>query len=189
MPSVEFEIAYLQAGVPLLESYLLSNDLYRSIGSPAPGGQSAFPQLTIGSLLLSQARLNARRLDERQRSGLAAIDQELYACQYRWRTAWDRKSAQEFSARLKLWGDFLGEYRLSPENHSDRYAYEVRRRVMLELLTPFVQNQRPAEMELLSGLDTLLTSVLVAGKFIWEPDIAEGFPPERYWYLYGSMRG
>jgi hypothetical protein len=189
MPSVEFEIAYLNAGVSLLESYLLSNDLYWSIGSQAPGGQGAFPQLTIGSLLLSQARLHARRLDEQQRSRLAAIDQELYACQYRWRTAWNKKSAQEFSARLKLWGDFLGEYRLSPENHADRYAYEVRRRVMLDLLTPFVPHPPPAETELLSGLDALLNSVLVGGKFIWEPDIAGGFPPERYWYLYGSIRG
>jgi hypothetical protein len=189
MPTVEFEIAYFHAGVQLLEDYLLSKELYWSISTPAPVGEGAFPQLTIGSLLLSQARLHARSLDEQMRTKLAAIEEKMYDCQYRWRIAWEKKCTQEFSARLKLWRDFLEEYRTAPENHADRYAYEVRRRAMLDLLSPFVQFATPAERELLAGLDALLNILLVKGKFIWEDDLTGGFPQERFWYLYGSIRG
>lgn len=189
MPTAEYELAYLRAGIQLLESYLVSKELYWSIPATPPGGGGPFPQLTPGSLLLAQARLHARHLAEPLLTELAVVDQELLDLQYSWRVAWERKCAHDFSARLKLWRDFLEEVRSNPENHADRYAYEVRRRVMLELISPFVDFESPAERELLAGLDRLLSALSENGNFIWESDLAAGFPRDRFWYLYGSIRG
>ena len=44
------------------------------------------------------------------------------------------------------------------------------------------------EIQLLDGLDKLLKSTFKPGKFIWEADIASGFPPQIYWYLYGEIK-
>ena len=54
MPSPEYDLRYLKAGIEQLESYLLSSDVYWSIGTRAPAGETPYPQLTIGGLLLAR---------------------------------------------------------------------------------------------------------------------------------------
>jgi hypothetical protein len=188
MPSVVYDLGYLRAGVAALESYLLSKELYWNLGAGSPPGEPAFPPLTLGYLLLSQARLHARQLDLPQRDELARLDEGLDDIRSRWRVAWERKAAQDFRARLNLWRDFLEEYREMPEANADRYAYEVRRRVMLHLLEPETLEINPAETGLLGGLDRVVESVLTPGDFVWERDLASGFPRDTYWYLFGRLK-
>jgi hypothetical protein len=106
----------------------------------------------------------------------------------KWRVAWEQKTAQEFRARLNLWRDFLEEYRQNQEANADRYPYEVQRRVMIDLLEVWSADISRAESELLSALDQLLKSVWIPGDFIWDDNLAPGFPPDRFWYLYGGLK-
>jgi len=188
MPSIESDIGYLGAALPILKDFLLSGDIYWSLGSTPPPGETAYPQLTLGGVLLAQRRLQAHREAQKNNKAGSRLDAELERIQLKMRVSWEQKASREFGARSRLWRDFLEDYRSEPGNHSDRYAYEVTRRVMLELLEPYSSNLPPAEVELLQGLDELLRAVFLPGDFIWEADLAAGFSESTFWYLYGHLR-
>jgi hypothetical protein len=188
MPSVEYDLRYLRAGVPLLEQYLMSNEVYWPVGVKAPAGETPYPRLTLGGLLLAQKRLHAQELDANQRSELAALDEEMDGVRSRWRVAWGSKASADFKARLRLWRDFLEEYRKDKNNNADRYPYEVSRRVLLQLVRPDADNLEQADRDVLAGLDSLLRAFVEPGQFIWEPKLESGFPHSDYWYLYGRLR-
>jgi hypothetical protein len=188
MATLEGEFSYLRAAIGLLDGYLLANDLYWPVGIKAPVGSPPYPQLTLGNMLLSLKRLKAHPLSVEQQAELTELEQELYRLQTKWRVAWEEKAAREFSARSKLWRDFLEEYRSSPENHADRYPYEINRRVLLELLAPQTSKIMRAELEMLAGLDKLLNAYFIPGSFVWDEELAIGFPPQPFWYLYGRMK-
>jgi hypothetical protein len=188
MSTAAYELGYLEAGIEILKDYLLSNDLYWAMGASPPPGEPAFRQLTLGGLLLNERRLLARPLSparDVQRQQWATKLQDFI---YRHRVAWERKASREFQARLRLWANFLNEYRDNPENHADRYGYEVERRVMLQLLSPYARDVRPTEQDLLGSLDMLLQAVFITGSFVWEAEVAGGFDPSVFWYLYGGLR-
>lgn len=188
VPSAEYDLGYLKAAIPILENYLLSKDLYWSLADNPPRGELAYPQLTLGNLFQFHARLNARQLAFDQQAEFERLDNQLWAIATRWRLAWETKAKREFSARLRLWRDFLEEYRSDPENHADRYAYEVGRRVQLTLLGEQTREIPEAERELLAGLDRLLEAMFVPGSFVWDDELTKGFPVPPYWYLYGRLR-
>jgi len=188
MPSFDYDFQYLKAGVHALEQYLLAAEVYWPLGVKAPGGEPPYPLLTLGALLLARTRLNVLDLDTPQGAALQKLELEISALHSRWSVAWEKKAAREFSARLRLWGDYLEEVRAQPENHLDRYAYEVGRRVMLALLQEQASGVPAAEIELLNGLDHLLRGLFASGAFIWEDVYQRAFPPQSYWYLYGSLK-
>ena len=187
MPSPEYDLGYLQAGVNILESYLLSSELYWTVGVRPPGGGPAYPQLTLGGINLSLARLRSRNLSVQNEAKFKSLESDFDTMRSRWQVAWEEKASHEFHARLFLWRDFLEEYRAHPANHVDRYAYEVSRRVMIQLLSTDAIKVPQVEAELLDGLDALLKSIFIPGPFIWETEIADGFPRSTYWYLYGKI--
>jgi hypothetical protein len=189
MPSAQSDLRYLEAATGLLEDYLLSKDVYWQLGADAPAGDPPFPSLTLGGVLLAQARLNARALEGDLRSRRDRINFQIEALRMKWRVAWERKAREEFSARLVLWRNFLEDYRLDPDSNADRYPYEVGRRVMLDLLEGEAGQLRNAEREMFSGLDLILNAYFQPGDFVWEPELVGGFPKNRYSYLYGRLKG
>jgi hypothetical protein len=188
MPSFEYDLRYLQAGVDQLEAYLLSGDLYWTIGVSAPKGEPPYPQLTPGGLLLSRQRLSATAETPAQQAELVPMDERLDSLRSRWRTAWGNKARQDFHARLRLWRDYLEEYREKPSAHYDRYSYEVGRRVQLHLLAAEAVDIPQAEMDAVNGLDKLLQAVFRPGPFLWDDLLASSFPQPTYWYLYGNLK-
>jgi uncharacterized protein YukE len=174
---MEKDRAYLEAGIPELGDYLLSNELYWPI---AARGYD-LPRLTIGGMLLVKTRLEAR--GERIEALVAQLD----TVRSKWRAAWETKAGREVQARIRLWSNYLTDYRQNPEGHADAYPHEVRFRVMLHLLLAELPTP-PAEQEGLSQLDGVLRASLSPGDFIWEADLQPGFPREVYWFLYGKLR-
>jgi hypothetical protein len=188
MPSSEYDLRYLQAGLIDLQGYLLSNELYWPVGASPPTGEPPYPRMTLGNLLLAKARLQGHQLTQEQKVEFEKLGQRLEATRSEWRVAWGNKAKREFSARLSLWRDFLEEYRKKPEANVDRYPYEVTRRATLELLVPEAEQTPPEEEELLSGLDNLLKAVFVTGEFVWDEEIKDAFPKQNYWFLYGKPK-
>jgi hypothetical protein len=188
MPSIEYDLKYIQAGLVDLEGYLLSKELYWPVGATAPAGETHYPRLTLGNLLLARARLSGRELSPEQSSEFERLDQLLQETRQNWKVAWEQKAAKEFSARLRLWRDFINDYRKQPKSNLDRYAYEVNRRVTLQLLTPETAEVPDEETELLNGLDELLRAVFIPGEFVWDGDLKVSFPKNIFWYLYGMPK-
>lgn len=187
MPTFDYDFRYMQAALEQLDSYLLGKDIYRPIGVVPPPGESPYPQLTLGTLLLAKERAQANAQTNSQRADSDRLVDGLEAIRSKWRSAWGRKATTEFNARLNLWADFLNDYRRHPDANEDRYAYEISRRVMLHLLLPDTLDLPEANQELLSSLDLLLKTVLIPGQFIWDEILQTAFPKDPYWYLYGYL--
>ena len=152
---------YLSAGVPELETYLLSKELYYPLGLN-------LPQLTLGGILLSLARMGTQA---------AKFEAQVGAIHSKWQSAWDAKSSREVGARSELWTNYLAEYREDPKSESRLYSQNVRYRAMLSLLGKIEHDS-----------DTFVKSVFKEGKFVWEEECAPNFPRETFWYLYGTLK-
>jgi hypothetical protein len=187
MKSIEYDLRYIKAGLELLEKYLLSDEVFWPLNTNPPEGEPDYPRLTLDWLLLARSRLAGHRMSAEQKEQVEEVISNLEFNRTKWRVAWERKAGQCFQVRERMWRDFLQEYQDNPQENADRYAYEVRLRVMLELLKSEFRQQNIADEDLLSGLDRYLQSVLVPYGFIWDPEIQAGFPENVYWYLYGKL--
>lgn len=187
MPTFDSDFQFILSALDQLESYLLTKDIYRPIGIRAPKGEPPYPQFTLGSLLLAKERAQVTAQSPVEKAQLTRKLNELEAIHSKWRSAWGSKASAEFRSRLKLWSDYLSEYRDEPEAHEDRYAYEISRRVMLELLQPDTIDLPSADEELLLVLDNMLRAVFAPGEFLWDDPLRMAFPKEDYWYLYGFL--
>jgi len=185
MPVFSYYRVYLQAGIREAERYLLSNVLFWPLNIAPAVSEPSYPNLTLGGLLLYGAC--ARTLVETgsQIAEMRKIDSEIDMIRTRWQVAWDRKAAWEFKSRLRQWGNVLKEIRVDPEDNIAYYHYEVRPRVFLNLLQAEIKSIDPAHQEHLDGLDLMLGAIFAPGDFIWEPELASGFPVENFWYLWG----
>jgi hypothetical protein len=188
MTSAEYELRFIASGIELLENYLLSNDIYRTPGIRAHPGEPPYPQFTLGWLLLSRIKAEVRCRDLIQRTELERLQQEIEKIRSHWRTSRSKKAKAEFRARLNLWRDYLEEYRDNPRENSGRYAHEVNRRVLLDLLRNEADQIPDPEIEFLHGLDNLLKAVFVAGDFTWDDDLCPAFSKSSFWYLYGMPK-
>ena len=188
MSSAEYDLGYMDAAVELLEKYLLSKQIYWKMIASAPPGDPPYPSLTIGGLLLARTRTQARQLTPKQTQQFTQLDGEIDRVRSKWWTAWENKAQDEYRSRLNLWRDFLEEFRQEPEDNTDRYTYEVGRRVMLDLLDGETGGILPAEQQMLSGLDNILSGLLVPGEFIWDKELAAGFSRDEFPYLYGTLK-
>ena len=187
MKSFEYEFRFVQAGTDSLESYLLSDELFWPLDVHPPAGEPAYPQLTLGSLLLSRLRLAAYPKSQAQADQSAQLFSKMDSIRARWKVAWEKKAGHSFSVRLRMWRDYIEEYRNAPQDNTDRYGYEVRLRVMLTLLHGEGAGEDQAEVDLLSALDRFIRAVLVRSDFIWDMELRAGFPEQEYWYLYGKL--
>jgi|APFre7841882724_1041349.scaffolds.fasta_scaffold40144_1 hypothetical protein len=183
MKSASKDLRFLTSGVEILENYLLSNHLNWPVSSGAP----YYHQFNLGNLELALNRLKAFKLTDAQQATLDTLDVQINTIRERWRSMWGQKAGAEFRARLNLWRNFLIDYQESAKSNFDRYAHEVTQRVQLQLLMNDATGIPVEEIQLLDGLDKLLKSTFKPGKFIWEADLASGFPPQVYWYLYGEV--
>ena len=159
--STQKDLQYLIAGVPQLQDYLLSEQLYYPLSL-------ALPQLTLGGILLSLARMGTQA---------AEFKTQVEVVHSKWRSAWEAKSIREVEARSRLWFDYLSEYREDPKAGGRLYSQNVRYRAMMGLLGKIEDDS-----------DAFVKSVFKEGGFVWEEECAPNFPRETFWYLYGTLK-
>jgi hypothetical protein len=155
------DFQYLTAGVPQLQDYLLSEQLYYPLSMN-------LPQLTLGGLLLALKRAGTQA---------SKFEAQVEAVRSKWRSAWDVKSSREAKARSELWKNYLSEYRDDPKVGVRLYPQNVRYRAMLTLLGKVDDDS-----------DGFVRSVFREGGFVWEAECAPNFPQKTFWYLYGTLK-
>jgi hypothetical protein len=179
MPSAKYELFFLNEALKEMTRFLLSKSLYWPLGLKRWPGEPPYPRLTLGTLLLSRARLQAFR--DEVPAEAADVDEKLDNFKNRWAVIYQNKAAAEFPVRLRRWNALLDE-RTHPQ-----YANSVRLRVILHLLTGTLEKP-PGEGSMLDGLDVQLRRLLVHSDFVWDAELAPAFPQEPYWYLWGLPR-
>jgi hypothetical protein len=187
MPSLEYDLRYLRAALIDLEGYLFSSEFYWPIGVAPPRGDPPYPRLTLGGILFARQSLGARPMVPAQADEMNDLIRRLDETRLKWRVAWGTKAARGFSSRLTQWKNFIEDYRKQPENNHDRYAYEARGRVMLQLLQPETAEIPDGELVLLTRLDLILENYYYEGNFVWGPELTLSFPKSQFWYLYGRL--
>jgi hypothetical protein len=183
MKSASNDLRFLSAGLEIFEDYLLSNNPNWPVSMGAPYHR----QFNLGNLELALTRVQTFKLTHAQQTRLDKLNVQINAIREHWRSTWGQKACAEFHVRLNLWRNFLMDYQESAESNFDRYAHEVTHRVQLQLLMNDAVGVPAEEIQLLDSLDILLRSAFQPGNFIWEADLASGFPPQAYWYLYGKV--
>jgi hypothetical protein len=168
MISPEQDRVYYAAGIEEVEQYLLSTELYWTMSART----TDLTQLTLGGLLLVRARLRGART-----GGLESLDQRLDAVRSKWRSAWEGKARREVRARSGLWREYLGEYRRDALGASRLYPQNVHNRAMIALLD-----------EQSDPMDVYLRSILLPGAFVWDAQVQDGFPPDEFWFLFGTLK-
>jgi hypothetical protein len=177
--------AFLRSAAGDLQDYLLSKDLYRPLFPlPEDRGVGELVQLTPGNLLLAQARLAAFSWEPVRAAELAELNAGCERVIRQWKTAFSQKAAHEYHARLDLWREFLQDVLGSTPHRQADYPFQVRWRVILELLHPFVTGLSGDEPGILAAVDERLKRSAAPGKFVWEPDLEKRFPEKEFWYLY-----
>lgn len=159
-----------------LDEYLSSSViLWRLRGSNFP--------LCPGNLLLAMHRIDGKA------NGLLkqSVDLISIILQKR-RSAWEKKIRAELPIRLEQWKSFLDDLqetgRIDPS-----YVYNVRTRVILDLLysdLAIADVNFEAQLQL---MDDTLWKWICSGDFVWGEDLAELFPKERFTYMYVKLKG
>lgn len=185
MQLLDNDLAFLHASAPVLEDYLLSDVLYFPVtGEHGRQLSGDTTRLTLGNLLLSLRRLQTVQLAADQTAELEALSDQINRERAQWRSRWSVKVLQEIPNRMMLWKNYLGELGEEPKTRAGDYPYNVRLRVILELLFAESNDLMVREKDLLRSLDLQLKGKASPGEFIWDQALASGFPADQFWYLY-----
>lgn len=175
--------ALLRAAVEELQAYLLSNELYWQMTPLKQDRQvGRLLSLTPGNLMLSIIKVKHYPWSEPETGEAQALLRRLEGEIARWRSAWRKKIEREMAARLKQWQDYLAES--STDKALIDYPFKVRSRAILDCFEGVDGQLAPAQATLLFMLDERLKGMTREAAFIWEPEVANGFAPGVFWYLY-----
>ncbi|MGB9640902.1 MAG: hypothetical protein ACPL4H_08295 [Anaerolineales bacterium] len=181
-----YEIRFLQTVLPQLENYLLSSELYRLVFIPTKRDEPAYPSLSLGTLLLSLKKAHGYGYHHAAQTVLAEIEEDIATLRQHWRQAWENKTMREMQNRGNLWQTYLSELLANPRENNDRYAYEVRHRVMLELLQQEIKQANEINTVNLALYDQILRPSFHLDHFIWDDELQAEFPNPPYWFLWGK---
>ncbi|MBE9525182.1 MAG: hypothetical protein IMY76_08780 [Chloroflexi bacterium] len=185
--SFHYELNFCIACVAELRDYLFSEKLYWPLQSKAFPSKPNYPMMTIGAVLLAMKQARTLATTMSHYGELDRVEENLATLQKEWGGVWKIKAKEEFNARLRRWGQYLTDLRRSEEDYFPNYRYEVRWRVILDLLSTNFDNLSIADQNILGEFDQQLLEKFISGEFIWEYGLSIGFPRERYWYLWGNL--
>ena len=187
MHSADYNLNLFETIIEELESFLLSNEVFWPLGGSPQKGQPPFPQLSMGQCQLTKKELEAveDELDPNQTLRWAKIRELAWMLRSKWTTAMAQKAMAEASQRLNLWRAYIVDVKESSVA-SDNFPYEVRHRVILDLLSEFTQLLDDDQIrDQLQSLDGILRGMLTgSSQFIWEEPLSRVYPEQEYWYLY-----
>jgi len=188
MQMLDNDLAFLRASASVLEDYLLSNILYYPVtGEHGRQLSGDTTRLTPGNLLLSSKRLRAAGETNEPGNQLSTLLDQVSRVQGQWKSRWVMKVKEEIPNRIVLWRNYLNELGEEQPARAGDYPYNIRLRVILELLLDEVDDLLIAEKSNLASLDKRLKARGMPANFIWNSALEPAFPPTPYWYLYWQL--
>jgi hypothetical protein len=172
---LKIDLTYIKSSVDELESFLLSTDVLRQLPDIS---------LSAGGILLAYDRLSAAKLEDQ----VIAEWSKLEEIRNHWKTAWANKCQAELKMRLRQWGDFILGFASDKLETSTAYRHQVRNRVIIQLLEDCIPTQAAEYADSIQRKDAILKKYSVENEFAWEEEVKPGFPEEKFWYLYRTMK-
>jgi hypothetical protein len=182
----ESDLLFLHEALPDLREYILSSEIYWRLA--AGSSRNKLPQLTIGNLALSLARLEAAAQTGEMKAEFDQLKQQIQQVRSAWLANWRVKGGREFGARLNLWRQYMHELRGDPSGQWVFYSTEVRKRAILTLLNVGDHADiSGTQNDQLAMLDQILRGLTQPGPFVWGKELSDGFPEDTFWFLYVSI--
>jgi hypothetical protein len=182
----EADLRVLEAMAANLTPYLYENELYGMLAQN-------LPRLTVGGLLLRLYRLRAleEKLDGSQQQRFRDSRINFEQLRSEWMVHYENKIVQELKARLNSLSNFLSDYAADPTAARGGYPNEATQRTIVhhlqvEAMALDMWDEEDFEKRL-TPLDRRLQAALKNSekKFIWDEELAEVYPQETFWWLYG----
>lgn len=167
-----------------IAAYLRSSTLFYPTGPN-------YPELTVGGLLMRQHRLllckaqlttdERSRLDRCIAAFQAALEGNL--------VSFEKKAHKELAYRHRQWRERVRELIEQPDERNF-YRNGVEPRLMIAAivqqleLPPFELNSDVPER--VESVDMGLRARWIKGDFVLQAALADAYPQESYWYLYGE---
>lgn len=154
-----------------LDEYLSSNViLWRLKGS--------LPPLTPGNLMLAMKRIKYGNDDQ-----IIQAIEKIQSITDRRKAAWEKKINAELPLRLQQWKAIVEDI-VEYGGIEPSYNYNVRVRVIITLLMDALTFPDVKFNDLLLLVDQMLNQIAINDGFVWNPELEESFPRERYGFLY-----
>lgn len=186
---LEHDLKILEAMAAEMEDYLLRSEVtqWTLAGLDTP-------KLTIGGYLMRQHRLQALRdrLTSSEQSRLDAAVERFEQALVEKVVRFEHRVHQELHTRLGEWGGCLRNLSHQMEVDPSYYASVVDTRVVITAMIDKLKNP-PYRLDKqiineVTVLDRNLRSRWQPGEFVWLSLWQPAYPPEKYWWLYGTPK-
>ena len=181
----ETDLRVLEAMAANLTPYLYENELYGMLAQN-------LPRLTVGGLLFRLYRLRAleEKLDSGQLERLRDSHINFEQLRSEWMVHYEGKITQEIGARLNSLSNFLSDYAADPSAARGAYPNEATQRTIvyhLQIEATALDIWDEDLEKRLAPLDRRLQAALKNSpkKFLWDDELAEVYPEDPFWWLYG----
>jgi hypothetical protein len=185
---LEKDLTILEAMASEMEQYLTNKTLFWRMVS---GGM---PMLTLGGYLMRQHRLLALRqlLNEEEQARLDAAVVQFNQALVEKVVRFEQKAHRELQARLRQWGEYLRDVKREAAGRAFNYETAVETRAMIAAVVDKLETDPyrldPKVAQQVASLDNSLRLYWQPGEFVWPGAWQPAYPPEKYWWLYGTPK-
>ncbi len=182
MWKVELEEEILKEILSDWKPFLFSNEIYWQLNV---SNKEFLPserriRISAGRLLISELILqNQKKLD------IDSILNQFIELRNKWLANWQKKVSEELPVRIRQWNQFINDLRVDSEFSQPQMNSKLQVRLMIGLLIDELDEfERGQHLQQLTILDKKYKYSTLESGFIWESELMEIFPLEKYWYLY-----
>jgi hypothetical protein len=182
MWKIEFEEEILKEITSEWESFLFSNEIYwqLNLSNKKFSPSERRVRISAGRLLISSFMLhNLNYLDN------DSILNQFLALKNKWLANWQKKVSEELPVRIRQWNQFIQDLRSDSEFSQPQMNNQLQIRLMIGLLIDEIDElERENFFQQITILDQKYKYATLEDGFIWDSELSEIFPPEKYWYMY-----
>jgi hypothetical protein len=182
MWKIEFEEEILKEITSEWESFLFSNEIYwqLNLSNKKFSPSERRVRISAGRLLISSFMLhNLNYLDN------DSILNQFLALKTKWLANWQKKVSEELPVRIRQWNLFIQDLRSDSEFSQPQMNNQLQIRLMIGLLIDEIDElERENFFQQITILDQKYKYATLEDGFIWDSELSEMLPPEKYWYLY-----
>jgi hypothetical protein len=182
MWKIELEEEILKEILPEWKSFLFSSEIYWPLNL---SNRKFLPaerrvRLSAGRLLISAFLLNNHNYLKDD-----SILNQFLVLKNEWLANWQKKVSEELPVRIRQWNQFINDFRADSKFSQPQMNNQLQIRWMIGLMIDEIKEFESEQyLQQLTILDQKYKFATVENGFIWEGELAEIFPPVKYWYLY-----
>lgn len=186
MREISYSLELLETMLEEFNDFLLSKETFWPLGSSSQLGGS-FPRLSLGQFLLTrdELRVQAEEMEPEQVEVYSQLEERWQEIRSDRPANLEQKALAEMSQRLNLWKSYVQDLRETSQGR-ESYPTDVRHRVLLSRLRPFVDDEEIKSVEeTVRQIDSRLRPIFRGGSFVWHPRLMPLYDEQEYWFLYG----